>query len=297
MQPPRRRAFTLIELLVVIGIIAVLIALVVPAVQRVRAAAARAQCANNLKQIGLAMHQFHDVHKSFPAGMRYRSRKYPYRHMSWLTQLLPHIDQGPLWLTTQQAYKISLSPFNNTPHVGLATVIPVFGCPADSRVNQPQFAPRDKIQVAFTSYLGVSGKDLTTRDGILFRDSHVSMADITDGASNTLLAGERPPSTDFQFGWWYAAAGQRSTGSGDMLLGVYEKNVQPVTGGSCAPGSYPFAPGNIANQCAMFHFWSLHEGGAHFLYADGSVHFLSYSAAPMMPALASRAGADVTELP
>jgi prepilin-type processing-associated H-X9-DG protein len=284
-------------MLVVIAIIAVLISLLVPAVQKVRASAARAQCSNNLHQIGLATFQFNDTNKVFPVGMRYQRNKDPYRYMSWLTQLLPHLDQGPLWLTTQQAYQQSLSPFKDPPHVGLSTVMPVFVCPVDWRAGEVQIARRNNYRVALTSYLGVSGKDLTTLDGILFRDSNIRLGDITDGTSNTLLAGERPPSTDFQFGWWYAGAGQRFTGSTEMLLGVFEQNVQRVTAGSCAPGSYPFAPGDVNNQCDMFHFWSLHPGGAHFLFADGSVRFLSYSAAPIMPALASRAGGETVELP
>src|SRR5262245_35050998 len=86
-----RRGLTLIELLVVIAIIAILIALLVPAVQKVRDAAARAQCANNFRQIGLASQQFHDANKSFPAGMRYQRRMDPYPYMSWLTQLLPYL--------------------------------------------------------------------------------------------------------------------------------------------------------------------------------------------------------------
>ena len=239
----KRPAVTLIELLVVIAIIAILFAILVAAVQKIREAAARAQCANNLKQIGLAAHQFHNANKAFPAGMRFDYGSDPYRYMSWLTQLLPHLDQGPLWLTTEQAYEQSTSPFKNPPHVGLATVMPVFACPADSRAGQAHIAPRNGYLVAFTSYLGVSGLDLTTNDGVLFRDSSIRIGDITDGASNTLLAGERPPSADFQFGWWYAGAGQRSTGSCEMLMGVYEQNVQKVTVGSCAPGSYPYGPG------------------------------------------------------
>jgi prepilin-type processing-associated H-X9-DG protein len=82
-----------------------------------------------------------------------------------------------------------------------------------------------------------------------------------------------------------------------MILGVREENVMPVTVGSCPPGTYSFGPGNFNNQCDMFHFWSPHSGGGHFLFADGSVHFLSYSAAPILPALASRAGGEAVQVP
>ena len=289
-----RRAVTLIEILVVIAIIAILIAFLVPAVQRMRAAAQRAECGNNLKQIGLAVHQYHDHNGRLPAGM---IGKDPYRFASWLTYLLPYVEQQNLGRVTQAAYQKSPSPFNSPPHVGLATVIPTFVCPADDRAGQPQIAQKNNYLVAFTSYLGVSGKDLTTKDCVFFRDSYLRIADITDGTSSTLMAGERPPSADFQFGWWYAGAGQKFTGSCDMLMGVYEQNALPVMAGSCAPGSYPFGPGNARNQCDMFHFWSEHSGGAHFLFADGSVHFVSYSVGPALLALASRAGNEAVNLP
>jgi prepilin-type N-terminal cleavage/methylation domain-containing protein/prepilin-type processing-associated H-X9-DG protein len=292
MRPSCRRGFTLIELLVVIAIIAVLIALLLPAVHRVRDAADKAHCQNNLKQIGLAAHQYHDSRKVFPEGMRWRNGKDPWRMMSWLTQLLPYVEQNNLWAATQQAYRQNPDPLKNPPHVGLATVIPTYVCPSDGRAAQVQTAPRDNLQVALTCYLGVSGVTSPTQDGMLYRDSRVRIADVTDGTSNTLLAGERPPSTDFQFGWWYAGAGQRFTGSADMLLGVREENMQLVTAGSCPPGTYSFAPGSFSNQCDMFHFWSPHSGGATFLFADGSVRFLTYSSAPLLPALATRAGGE-----
>jgi prepilin-type processing-associated H-X9-DG protein/prepilin-type N-terminal cleavage/methylation domain-containing protein len=288
-----RRTFTLIELLVVIALISILIGLLLPAVQKVRDAAARLQCMNNLKQIGLSAHQYHDTRKVFPAGMSFQKNRAPLLYATWLTQLLPYVEQQPLWTASLAAYRQSPRPFLNPPHVGLSTVIPVFVCPSDSRADQVQIAQREKIPVAFTSYLGVEGKDVSTLDGVLFRDSNVRVADITDGTSNTLLAGERPPSTDFQYGWWYAGAGQRFTGSLDSVLGVQEKNLLPVTAGSCPPGVYSFGPGSVSNQCDMFHFWSLHSGGANFLFADGSVHFLPYSVAPLMPALASRNGGEV----
>src|SRR5256885_2343285 len=92
-----RDAFTLIELLVVLAIIAVLMGFLLPAVQKVRDAAARIRCANNLRQIGLAAHQFHDSKGRFPAGMRWQGGKDPYRLSSWLTHLLPYVEQSSLW--------------------------------------------------------------------------------------------------------------------------------------------------------------------------------------------------------
>jgi Protein of unknown function (DUF1559) len=268
--------------------------LLVPAVQRAREAAARAQCLNNLKQIGIAAHHYHDVIGSFPAGIRSQGGRDPYLFSSWLTALLPYVEQDPLWAQTKIAYGQSRSPFKNPPHVGLATPIKIFSCPSDPRSDQVHMAPIDQFLVATTSYLGVEGKDLTTLDGVFYRDSHTRIAEITDGTSQTLLAGERPPSANLQFGWWYAGVGQRFSGSVDVVLGVEEQNTFPVTVGSCPPGTYRFEAGRLDNQCDMFHFWSPHlGGGAHFLFADSSVHFLTYGAAPLMPALASKAGNDV----
>jgi prepilin-type N-terminal cleavage/methylation domain-containing protein/prepilin-type processing-associated H-X9-DG protein len=295
-RPILRRAFTLVELLIVLAIIAILTGLLLGAVQMARDAASRLECANNLRQIGLAAHQFHDQRRRFPSGMYWEKGESPYRMSSWLTHLLPYFEYGGLWHETEQAYKVTIDPFQDPPHVGLTTVVPLFACPTDGRLMTKQYARRDQFEVALTSYLGVSGKDVKSRDGVLFRDSQIRIIDISDGASNTLLAGERPPSADFQFGWWYAGAGQLFTGSGDMILGVEEQNLLFFSQGVCAPGFYQFGPGRLKNQCDMFHFWSLHPGGANFVFCDGSVHFLSYSAAPIMPALASRAGGEAVSI-
>jgi prepilin-type processing-associated H-X9-DG protein len=144
----------------------------------------------------------------------------------------------------------------------------------------------------------VSGKDYSTRDGVLFQNSRVRMADIADGTSNTLMLGERPPSADLQFGWWYAGVGQKGTGSADLVLGVREQNLQAIGSGSpCGPGAYPFGPAAFDDPCGMYHFWSPHAGGANFAMADGSVRFLTYAADAVMPALASRSGGEAVEVP
>src|SRR5262249_14750026 len=96
-QRPRRGAFTLIELLVVIAIIAILIALLVPAVQKVRAAAARTQCINNLKNIGLALHNYHDTYKYFPTAFYNSGAQTKWEYVSWMTRILPFVDQQPLY--------------------------------------------------------------------------------------------------------------------------------------------------------------------------------------------------------
>jgi prepilin-type N-terminal cleavage/methylation domain-containing protein/prepilin-type processing-associated H-X9-DG protein len=286
--------FTLVELVVVVAILGALAALILPAVQKARTSQQRMHCAGNLRQIGLAANLYHNTHDSFPAGVH---TDYDQFLSSWLTDLLPYIEQDPLWQTTRAAYSQSYLPFNNPPHLGLATPMPLYACPADGRAGQVGFAARDRIDVAFTSYLGVEGKDLNTCDGVLFPDSYIRIEDITRGTTQTLFAGERPPSTDLQYGWWYAGVGQVYTGSGDMILGVEEVNVLPLAFAYCLPGPYQFGPGSLTNQCDMFHFWSLHPGGANFLFADCRVQFLTYDAAPLLPALAARDGDSTVNLP
>jgi prepilin-type processing-associated H-X9-DG protein len=101
-----------------------------------------------------------------------------------------------------------------------------------------------------------------------------------------------------QFGWWYAGVGQLGTGSADVILGVRERNLRPIRIGSpCGPGSYPYGPGRFDDPCSMFHFWSPHSGGGQFALADGSVRSLTYSANPLMPALASRNGGEAVQIP
>ena len=289
-RPDARPGFTLIELLVVLAIMAILMGLLLSAVQQVRASAARAKCANNLHQLALALHLYHGDFHALPPGQRSFANPDKLRFSGWTLSALPYLEQGALYERSRAEYAAKPSPFA-PPHVGLGTPVVAFACPADSRAPGPQTALKTKEVAALTCYLGVSGKDFASRDGVLFQDSRVRLGDITDGTSSTLMLGERPAGADMQFGWWYAGIGQAGTGSADLVLGVREQNLQPVASGSpCGPGAYPFSPGGFDDPCAMFHFWSPHSGGAHFAFADGSVRFLTYAADPLMPALASRAG-------
>lgn len=292
-----RPAFTLIELLTVIAIISILMGLLLAAVQRVREAAARLKCQNNVKQVALALHNYQGSNQVLPTGHRGLLPRQPKTFSGWPLDILPYIEQSAIETTGQAAYMADANPFRNPPHINLTTVVKTYLCPSDGRIDTPQLAQRSKFLVAFTSYLGVSGKDFSTRDGMLFQNSRIRLIDATDGTSNTLLLGERPPSTDFQFGWWYAGVGFRLSGAGDMILGVREPNQLPPLPVACPPGVYPFMAGSINNQCDVFHFWSPHPGGANFAFADGSVRFLRYSADPLMPALASRAGNEIVPVP
>lgn len=218
----RRRAYSLVEVLVVIGVLGVLVGLLLPAVQKVRWSALRLQCQNNLKQLGLALHLYHDQHGSFPPGTTSDRRGEPYPHMGWMTRLLPYIEQEPLWRISGAAYAARRTVPYTLPHLGIMTPIKLFGCPADGRVDRPQDTHHN-LKVALSSYQGVSGLDYRTPSGILYRDSRVRLADILDGTAMTLLVGERPPSPDFWYGWWYAGEGQSDTGSADQVLGVRER--------------------------------------------------------------------------
>jgi prepilin-type N-terminal cleavage/methylation domain-containing protein/prepilin-type processing-associated H-X9-DG protein len=298
-----RRGFSLIELLVVIGLIGLLIGLLLPAVQSAREAAARTSCRNNLHQIGLACNNFHAVRGTLPpafasvrtyAGVQYRGSGID---LNWQVLLLPYLEQDALWKITLDAYRAELYAWNNPPHVGLATVIRTYACPSDGRV----FAAITDDQghtAAYGSYQGVSGGP-DIRDGAMLSEQGVRITHITDGSSQTLLIGERPPAGRYLAGSWYTSYPfEAAWRTDDYWYGRWSAMDVYWDGdvGRCrAP--FHYGPGRLSNPCDFNHFWSLHPGGAHFLFADGSVHFLSYSAEPIMIALATIAGGEVVELP
>ncbi len=282
-----RQAFTMVELLVCIGILTLLVALILPAIQRVRESANVLLCRANLRQIGIALSQYHSDHKMLPPGCSNSGIDEMYPTASWCLRLMPYLEQGSRWTDAQAAFQAAKFFETIPPHNGAIEVVSNLNCPSEPYVQR-----REEPRLAFTHYLGVCGVNYRKNDGVLYLNSKIRFADITDGVSNTVVVGERPPSDDGAWGFWYAGWGQNKDGSGDMVLGVRELNSYGDWHSWPYPlGPFTFQPG--ANDPSnFFHFWSQHVGGAHFLFADGSVKFLRYDIGDVLFALATRAGQD-----
>jgi prepilin-type processing-associated H-X9-DG protein len=280
----------------VIAIIGLLVGLTLAAVQHVRAAAARADCQNRVRQLAVGLHQYHDAHRVLPPGLR--TRDDPHLYMTWLARLLPYLEQQALWEAADRQFKAQpqfwLPPGGHEAVAGQE--VKAFNCPSGDRgsgtVRYLMFNDAE-YRWGFTWYLGVSGDYEARKNGVLYADSKVRLADITDGTSNTVMIAERPPGPDNHWGWWYAGLGQHGTGSADSVLPAVGYPTADFRFPTCERAGHPFRAGRLDEMCDVLHFWSLHPGGANFAFADGSVKFLRYSAADILPALATRAGGEV----
>jgi len=282
----RRNAFTLIELLVVIAIIAVLIALLLPAVQQAREAARRTQCKSNLKQIGIALQNYHDSAKMFPPGYVtyvFGTSTNSDPGWSWEAMILPQLDQANIY----QQINFSLPVENSANASATSHFLPVYTCASDIVVNGPFNIYNDAAGTMFLmqgppgSYAGCVGDhnskvknnavpatgSTTTWDGVLFPNSNISIAAITDGTSNTIIAGERA--------WAKVQATWVGAPNGAIFQAGRQNAFYPTTTIAAAIG--PLFHANTINSTAGANFdenSSMHTGGAHFLFCDGSVRFL-----------------------
>jgi prepilin-type N-terminal cleavage/methylation domain-containing protein/prepilin-type processing-associated H-X9-DG protein len=330
-RPRRAPAFTLIELLVVIAIIAVLIGLLLPAVQAARQAASRAQCLNNMRQIGIGMHNYHDTSGSFPSGIIMHvidvtygaggtiispsisincqpafpvfQDLYGYPGWGWGTMMLPQVEQSVIY--NQFNFSFTAVDWQND----TASLIPLstFLCPADAAPRS--FAvtdawgvtPPSPLLLPTSNYLGVLGTGPvplipTTVDGMFGSNSQINVRDVTDGTSQTLAVGERSYTTGYST--WMAMV------PGGWLFPTPVSN----QGG-------PFSPAGGVPSCGMVltpvglvdaprtpnnksghpeDFSSRHTGGVNFLFADGSARFIKDSINfRTYVSLATRAGGEV----
>lgn len=287
----RNRGFTLIELLVVIAIIAILIALLLPAVQQAREAARRTQCRNHLKQIGLALHNYHDTNGVLPPGVVHKLGNQNVAALGsygWGFFILPYIEQTTLYNGIQDGGAdldlVLRNAANPTAQQLTKRTIAVYRCPSDTApdLNTKRewdtpysvFFNNQPVHLGVANYVGISGSRWSTPEnwvvsqidpfGTFWGDSHTRIRDFTDGTSNTFIVGER----DWELGWAANWIGQRNyTGTGiwgsRQNLAILDVKIND-----------PLLQPN-GNPAVSRGFSSEHDGGAHFLFADGRVQFIS----------------------
>lgn len=310
MHRPRHPGFTLIELLVVIAIVAILIALLLPAVQQAREAARRTQCRNHLKQIGLALQNYHETFNSFPTAVMYAynagaaaSPSWRPRNHTWIAAILPYVDQGPLY----NQISFSLPAYGQILQQGAVSgqqlqsqLLAEFLCPSDPGSGSPAASNG----FAWTDYVVNEGYDWRDRrctplGGPFGVDFYCRIGDVVDGTSNTIFVGEAT-SMGFTGGFQRMGGGHRITDGiaatvmraslvGTVTSGAPQSWGYPEPDGTPASGNWwsqSFAPTNPRVFRPTYHYsgclngeWqgpnSLHAGGGHFLMGDGSVKFLT----------------------
>ncbi len=308
----RRRGFTLIELLVVIAIIAVLVSLLLPAVQQAREAARRSQCKNNLKQIGLALHNYEGSFRVFPPSSTSTFGKGvwnwpgagisdPNIHLhSFASLILPNIDGSNLYNNIN--YNVSaLAPANQSI---ASQIIQTYICPSYpsttyystdpeyvTQVGYSQFAIRNYVALGAISVVGLSGA--TPAEGIMYPGSRTRFGDITDGSSNTILVAETRE----------ANAAVWIDGSSAAVAARWFNPAAPATanppfsGTTCSINYTPYFTNLYGPTAAIGQLYgpsSLHAGGCHHVLGDGSVRFITQSINVLTyDALTSRRGGEV----
>jgi prepilin-type N-terminal cleavage/methylation domain-containing protein/prepilin-type processing-associated H-X9-DG protein len=286
-----RVAFTLVELLVVIAIIGILVGLLLPAVQAAREAARRMQCTNNLKQLGLAIHNYADTHRKFPSGFYFQGPTQTTRGQrperlpgfSWTSSILPFIEQTGVYNQLDFTAPLPLVPNKLLVSVNLPFAVcpsaPNPGSHKQMGTTGTAFGFNDP-GLAMTNYLGCGGSFIQSaynigvaqadrKNGLLMEDANITFGSITDGTSNTILVGEsiyHGNGTSGNFLWDPALYGNFQVGSGTadapesiMRVGQFRTNPPSIVDANIKRNS----------------FSSKHTGGANFVFGDGSVHFLA----------------------
>ncbi len=321
----RRTAFTLIELLVVIAIIAVLIALLLPAVQQAREAARRTQCKNNLKQLGLALHNYHGTYNCFPFAQETGnscSGNLNFNEWSAISQMLPYMDQAPLYNLINFSTGISANSncaADSTNQIPVFTELPGLRCPTDPQKNTSGVGGATNYMVNKGSgiiWLGPTGPNtgFSEQNGVMYYQSRVRIGDITDGSSNTASFSERcltdsnlanvDPVADVFF-----SPAQPTTAAQAVSLCAAIDIYSPASqfplfmGAPWAHGQHCYLHVNGPNTRSCGFFTALratmppsskHVGGVHLQMADGAVRFASNNIdLAVWQALGSRNGGEV----